>query len=85
MMLSKSANNRLKIFIFLSIATSIIIFFIYNNLKKNTVYFYAPLEIKNLSEVPLNKVRLGGLVKEGSLKKITILIFLLLPILKMKF
>ena len=69
MMLSKSAKNRLKIFILLSIATSIIIFFIYNNLKKNTVYFYAPLEIKNLSEVPLNKVRLGGLVKEGSLKK----------------
>ena len=68
-MLSKSAKNRLKIFILLSIATSIIIFFIYNNLKKNTVYFYAPLEIKNLSEVPLNKVRLGGLVKEGSLKK----------------
>ena len=68
MMLSKSAKNRLKIFILLSIAASIIIFFIYNNLKKNTVYFYAPQEIKNLSEVPLNKVRLGGLVKEGSLK-----------------
>jgi cytochrome c-type biogenesis protein CcmE len=68
MMLSKSAKNRLKIFILLSIAASIIIFFIYNNLKKNTVYFYAPHEIKNLLEVPLNKVRLGGLVKEGSLK-----------------
>ena len=67
-MLSKSAKNRLKIFILLSIAASIIIFFIYNNLKKNTVYFYAPHEIKNLLEVPLNKVRLGGLVKEGSLK-----------------
>jgi cytochrome c-type biogenesis protein CcmE len=69
MMLSKSAKNRLKIFILLSIAASIIIFFIYNNLKKNTVYFYAPQEIKNLSELPPNKVRLGGLVKEGSLKK----------------
>ena len=67
-MLSKSAKNRLKIFILLSIAASIIIFFIYNNLKKNTVYFYAPQEIKNLLEMPLNKVRLGGLVKEGSLK-----------------
>jgi cytochrome c-type biogenesis protein CcmE len=32
------------------------------------VYFYAPQEIKNLSGVPANKVRLGGLVKEGSLK-----------------
>ena len=68
-MLSKSAKNRLKIFILLSIAASIIIFFIYNNLKKNTVYFYEPQEIKNLLEMPLNKVRLGGLVKEGSLKK----------------
>jgi cytochrome c-type biogenesis protein CcmE len=47
----------------------IIIFFIYSNLKRNTVYFYAPQEIKNLSEIPANKVRLGGLVKEGSLKK----------------
>jgi cytochrome c-type biogenesis protein CcmE len=69
MMFSKSAKNRLKFFILLLIAASIIIFFIYNNLKKNTVYFYAPQEIKNLSELPPNKVRLGGLVKEGSLKK----------------
>jgi len=69
MMFSKSAKNRLKIFILILIATSVIIFFIYNNLKKNTVYFYAPQEIKNLSELPTNKVRVGGLVKEGSLKK----------------
>jgi len=69
MMFSKSAKNRLKIFILILIATSVIIFFIYNNLKKNTVYFYAPQEIKNLSELPPNKVRVGGLVKEGSLKK----------------
>ena len=69
MMFSKSAKNRLKFFILLLISASIIIFFIYNNLKKNTVYFYAPQEIKNLSGVPANKVRLGGLVKEGSLKK----------------
>jgi cytochrome c-type biogenesis protein CcmE len=68
-MFSKSAKNRLKIFILILIATSVIIFFIYNNLKKNTVYFYAPQEIKNLSELPPNKVRVGGLVKEGSLKK----------------
>jgi cytochrome c-type biogenesis protein CcmE len=68
-MFSKSAKNRLKIFILILITTSVIIFFIYNNLKKNTVYFYAPQEIKNLSELPPNKVRVGGLVKEGSLKK----------------
>ncbi|NBQ00308.1 MAG: cytochrome c maturation protein CcmE, partial [Proteobacteria bacterium] len=36
---------------------------------KNVVYFYAPQEIKNLTKIPSNKIRLGGLVKEGSLKK----------------
>jgi len=66
--ISKSSYNRLKIFFILITIGLIIIFFIYNNLKKNTVYFYAPQEIRNLVEVPSNKVRLGGLVKEGSLK-----------------
>ncbi len=68
-MISKSSYNRLKIFFILITIGLIIIFFIYSNLKKNTVYFYAPQEIKHLSEIPANKVRLGGLVKEGSLKK----------------
>ena len=69
MILSKSTKNRLKIFFLITIATSIIFFFIYNNLQKNVVYFYAPQEIKNLTKIPSNKIRLGGLVKEGSLKK----------------
>ncbi|NBN87572.1 MAG: cytochrome c maturation protein CcmE [Proteobacteria bacterium] len=69
MIVSKSTKNRLKIFSLITIATSIIFFFIYNNLQKNVVYFYAPQEIKNLTKIPSNKIRLGGLVKEGSLKK----------------
>ena len=69
MIFSKSSKNRLKIFALLAISASIIIFFIYNNLQKNVVYFYAPQEIKNLKVTPSNKIRLGGLVKEGSLKK----------------
>jgi cytochrome c-type biogenesis protein CcmE len=69
MIFSKSVKNRLNFFFVIVIAVLILFFFIYNNLKKNTVYFYAPQEIKNLLEIPANKVRLGGLVKEGSLKK----------------
>ena len=69
MIFSKSSKNRLKIFSLIAIAASIILFFIYNNLQKNVVYFYAPQEIKNLKDTPSNKIRLGGLVKEGSLKK----------------
>ncbi|NCU71182.1 MAG: cytochrome c biogenesis protein CcmE, partial [Candidatus Fonsibacter lacus] len=60
MILSKSTKNRLKIFSLITIATSIIFFFIYNNLQKNVVYFYAPQEIKNLTKIPSNKIRLGG-------------------------
>jgi cytochrome c-type biogenesis protein CcmE len=69
MIFSKSSKNRLKIFSLIAIAASIIILFIYNNLQKNVVYFYAPQEIKNLKVTSSNKIRLGGLVKEGSLKK----------------
>lgn len=69
MILSKSTKNRLKIFSLIAIAASLVLFFIYNNLQKNIVYFYAPQEIKDLTITPSNKIRLGGLVKEGSLKK----------------
>ena len=69
MIFSKSTKTRLKIFFLIAIASSIILFFIYNNLQKNVVYFYAPQDIKNLTDTPSNKIRLGGLVKEGSLKK----------------
>ena len=69
MIFSKSTKTRLKIFSLIVIAASIILFFIYNNLQKNVVYFYAPQDIKNLTDTPSNKIRLGGLVKEGSLKK----------------
>mgnify|MGYP007082158646 CR=1 FL=1 len=51
MIFSKSAKNRLKIFSLIAIAATIIFFFIYNNLQKNVVYFYAPQEIKNLTNI----------------------------------
>ena len=51
MIFSKSSKNRLKIFSLIAIAASIILFFIYNNLQKNVVYFYAPQEIKNLKDL----------------------------------
>jgi cytochrome c-type biogenesis protein CcmE len=69
MIFSKSTKKRLKIFSLIAIAASVIFFFIYNNLQKNVVYFYAPQEIKNLKNIPSNKIRIGGLVKEGSIKK----------------
>jgi cytochrome c-type biogenesis protein CcmE len=82
MVFSKSTKNRLKIFSLVTIATSLIFFFIYNNLQKNVVYFYAPQDIKNLTDIPSNKIRLGGLVKEGSLKKNNNIYFFIITDLK---
>ena len=82
MVFSKSTKNRLKIFSLVTIATSLIFFFIYNNLQKNVVYFYAPQDIKNLTNIPSNKIRLGGLVKEGSLKKNNNIYFFVITDLK---
>ena len=82
MVFSKSTKNRLKIFSLVTIVTSLIFFFIYNNLQKNVVYFYAPQDIKNLTDIPSNKIRLGGLVKEGSLKKNNNIYFFVITDLK---
>ena len=68
MILSKSTKIRLRFFSIIFFIVSIIIFFVYNNLQKNVVYFYSPEDLKNLSVVPTNKIRLGGLVKQNSLK-----------------
>jgi len=68
MILSKSTKIRLRFFSIIFFIASIIIFFVYNNLQKNVVYFYSPEDLKNLSVTPTNKIRLGGLVKQHSLK-----------------
>ena len=69
MIFSKSSKIRLKFFFVITLVASIVFYFVYSNLQKNVVYFYSPQEIKNLTNTPSNKIRLGGLVKEGSLKK----------------
>ena len=48
----------------------IIIFFILRSLEENVVYFFSPTEIYNKSDISFGKkIRLGGLVKEGSTSK----------------
>ena len=48
----------------------LIIFFILRSLEENLVYFFSPTEIYNKSDISFNKkIRVGGLVKEGSTNK----------------
>ena len=69
-MLSKKVKLKIFYIIFLLFCISIIIFLILKSLEDNIVYFFSPTEIYNKPTISLNKkIRLGGLVKEGSTQK----------------
>ena len=69
-MLTKKVKSRIIFLLFLFIVASTLIFFILRSLEENVVYFFSPTEIYNKSSIPLNKkIRIGGLVKENSVKK----------------
>ena len=51
--------------IFLSVALTI--FLIFKALEENVVYFKSPTEIKNLPELTIKKIRVGGMVKKNSI------------------
>ena len=56
--------------LFLLFSVVILIFIILKSLEENVVYFFSPTEIYNKSDISLNKkVRIGGLVKEGSINR----------------
>ena len=50
-------------FILLILATILIL----KSLEEEVVYFISPTEIQNLSEISKEKIRVGGMVKKGSI------------------
>ena len=52
--------------IFFSIV--LITILIFKSLEENVVYFKSPSEIKNLTEIKNQKIRVGGMVKKDSIK-----------------
>ena len=61
---------KLRIFFLLSVIISLIliVFLVLNSLRDNVVYFKSPTEIKLLEEIIKKKIRIGGMVKEDSIK-----------------
>ncbi len=69
-MLSKKVKSRIFILILSFVSLAIIIFFVLRSLEENVIYFFSPTEIYNKSDISFNKkIRVGGLVKEGSTSK----------------
>ena len=67
-MLSKKARSRFFVLMFLLVSAAIVVFVVLKSLEENIVYFFSPTEIYNNENISFNKkIRVGGLVKEGSL------------------
>jgi len=67
--MNSNVKKRLY-FLLVSIITIIIIGkFIFDSLKINSVYFFSPTDLKNTTEIPNGIIRIGGMVKDKSLKK----------------
>ena len=66
-MYGKKVKLRI-LFVFLLLISAILsVFLILKSLEENVVYFLSPTEIKNLSELQKNKIRIGGMVKDQSI------------------
>ena len=60
---------KLRFFFVLLVLTTLIlsIFLILKSLEENVVYFQSPTEIQTFSEINEKKIRIGGMVKIGSI------------------
>ena len=66
-MYGKKVKLRI-LFLSLALITFIlIIYLILESLKEEVVYFISPTEIKNMAEIDEKKIRVGGMVKKGSI------------------
>jgi len=66
--MSPASKKRLSYFLIIGIVTLILGKFIFGSLQKNTVYFFSPTDLFLSSEKPRGVIRIGGLVKTGSIQ-----------------
>ena len=67
-MLSKKTRTRIVFTTLLLVASIVIVFVVLKSLEENVVYFFSPTELYNKEDIPFNKkIRVGGLVKNGSI------------------
>ena len=67
-MLGKKVRIRIVLTTFLLVASIVVIFVVLKSLEENVVYFFSPTELYNKEDISFNKkIRVGGLVKDGSI------------------
>ena len=62
-------KTKLRVLFLISIFTVIplTVFLLLKYMEREVVYFLSPTEIKNLKEIKLEKIRIGGMVKDKSI------------------
>ena len=69
-MLTKKAKLRIFLLSIVLVLSAAIIFLTLKSLRENLVYFLSPSEIHESKDISFEKkIRIGGLVKEDSIKK----------------
>tara|TARA_B100000953_G_scaffold9201_1_gene8195 strand:- start:601 stop:1020 length:420 start_codon:yes stop_codon:yes gene_type:complete len=66
-MYGKKVKLRILFISLLLISIILSIFLILKSLEENVVYFFSPTEIKSLTEIKNEKIRIGGMVKDNSI------------------
>jgi cytochrome c-type biogenesis protein CcmE len=65
-MYGRKVKLRFLFIIIILITLILTTFMILKSLEENVVYFQSPSEIKSLTEIDKNKIRVGGMVKKNS-------------------
>ena len=67
-MYGKKVKLRAFFILLIFISLSLTVFLFFKSFEENVVYFMSPSEIKNSPELETKKIRVGGMVKEKSIK-----------------
>ena len=66
-MYGRKVKLRFLFTVIILITLILTIFLVLKSLEENVVYFKSPTEIKNINEISDKKIRVGGVVKKGSI------------------
>ena len=67
--MNPSRKKRLAYFLVSVVVVLLLVKFIFNSLQKNTIYFFSPTDLSLSVENPKGLIRVGGLVKKGSVQE----------------
>jgi len=66
-MYGRKVKLRFFFIILILVTLALSVFLILKSLEENVIYFKSPSDVKILSEIENKKIRIGGMVKEGSI------------------